>query len=450
MYKEKYENRKLQKRIDNLTKKYRDKRFILYGAGKFFREIHEKLDLSGLNIVGISDQKFMAGTHEKIFNINCFSPLETKNLDYDVILTTVLNPLSVENFLKENLCKNNSVIENLVPAQKPKRKGLSFGSLFKKTSKPAPNDIYARLKNSELSEKDCLLKPYFNEFTISMEDYKNLISNLDSESVIEISRVLNRLKLITHDYSYEYKDLFTKEEIETYRKMHENLYDVIQDFGNGIYAYKNYFLPVSHFEHNVFFFNHNMDGINLDFIKDKDIIDVGAYVGDSAIVLSKYTDKKVISFEANPINFGYLQRTLAMNNAKNVIAINKGLGAEAGKVKFSNGYSSGSRIVSSNDDNLQVAEIITLDEYVKQNNIKCGLIKVDIEGAEPEFLKGAYETIKEQRPTILLSIYHNAHDLKYLKPLVESWNLGYKFRIVSPYNGYLVTETMLICEREEL
>ena len=449
MFKEQCKNKKLQKRIDNLTKKYKDKKVLLYGAGKFFRETHENLDLTGLNIIGITDQKFISGNNEKMFDINCFSLPETKNLDYDVILTTVLNPSSVENFLKENMCKSNSVIENLVPIKKAKHQPFNFNFLPPK-SKPANNDIYAKLKSSELSEKECLLKPYFNEFTISMEDYKNLISNLDSESIIEISRVLNRLKLITHDYSYEYKDLFTKEEIETYRKMHENLYDVIQDFGNGMHAYKNYFLPVSHFEHNVFFFNHNMDGINLDFIKDKDIIDVGAYVGDSALVLSEYTDKNVISFEANPINFGYLQRTLAMNNISNVIPINKGLGAAAGRVKFSNGYSSGSRIVSANDDNLQEAEIITLDEYVQQNNVKCGLIKVDIEGAEPEFLKGAYNTIKEQRPTILLSIYHNANDIKYLKPLVESWNLGYKFRIVSPYNGYVVTETMLICEREEL
>lgn len=50
-------------------------------------------------------------------------------------------------------------------------------------------------------------------------------------------------------------------------------------------------------------------------------------------------------------------------------------------------------------------ELVTLDSYVKEHNLKIGLIKVDIEGFEMEFLKGAKETICTQKPTMILSIY---------------------------------------------
>lgn len=36
---------------------------------------------------------------------------------------------------------------------------------------------------------------------------------------------------------------------------------------------------------------------NLEALKNKDIIDVGAYIGDSALILLEYTNKKVYAFE---------------------------------------------------------------------------------------------------------------------------------------------------------
>lgn len=67
-----------------------------------------------------------------------------------------------------------------------------------------------------------------------------------------------------------------------------------------------------------------------------------------------------------------------------------------------------------------------------EHKLDVGMIKVDIEGAEQSFLKGAKKTISEQKPTLLISIYHNLDDLMAIKPMIEEWNLGYKFRIYRP------------------
>ena len=88
----------------------------------------------------------------------------------------------------------------------------------------------------------------------------------------------------------------------------------------------------------------------------------------------------------------------------------------------------------------------TVDDYVNDNNLDVGLIKVDIEGAEPLFLEGAKQTIIKQRPVLLLSIYHSAHDFFELKPLIESWGVKYKYRIYKPAIETATLEILLIAE----
>ena len=63
-------------------------------------------------------------------------------------------------------------------------------------------------------------------------------------------------------------------------------------------------------------------------------------------------------------------------------------------------------------------------------------------------MKGAYETIKTQKPTLLISIYHNYDDFYKIKPLIESWKLGYKFDIFQGVqnSGDITVEAMLIAE----
>lgn len=91
-------------------------------------------------------------------------------------------------------------------------------------------------------------------------------------------------------------------------------------------------------------------------------------------------------------------------------------------------------------------EITTLDDFVKEHNLQVGLIKVDIEGFEMEFLKGAKDTICSQKPALSICIYHSGRDYFHIKPLIESWNLGYRFEIFKRMDGYFTIDTALFCE----
>lgn len=75
--------------INNLASKYKDKRIILYGAGKFAQYLFENYDFSKLNIVAIADKKFETDCQHEFYNLNCVKPEELKVLNYDAII--VLN-----------------------------------------------------------------------------------------------------------------------------------------------------------------------------------------------------------------------------------------------------------------------------------------------------------------------------------------------------------------------
>ena len=213
-------------------------------------------------------------------------------------------------------------------------------------------------------------------------------------------------------------------------------------------------MPKNHFEIEVFYDKSGMDYIkNLNQVKNKNIIDAGGYIGDSAIVFSDYTDKNVYSFEPFLHHYNMMLKTIELNKKNNIIPVNMALGDSNKELSlYSNGNLSMGLSIDINSEQSDIncienkVKMVTLDSYVKENNIEVGLIKTDLEGFEQPFLKGAIETIKEQKPVLIISIYHNYSDFFEIKPMIENLNLGYKFRIIKNRLNKVISETKLLAE----
>ncbi|WP_302368210.1 FkbM family methyltransferase [Brachyspira aalborgi] len=219
------------------------------------------------------------------------------------------------------------------------------------------------------------------------------------------------------------------------------------------YSYDKYILPSNSFEPEAFYGKCGMDYIeSLNKIKNKSIIDAGAFIGDTAIILSDYTDKNVYSFEPFLQNYNLMLKTIELNKKNNIIPVNMALGDENKEIGMdaSIGAGCGLSIENAKQSDINCIEnkvkMVTLDSYVKENNIEVGLIKTDLEGFEQSFLKGAIETIKEQKPVLIISIYHNYSDFFEIKPMIENLNLGYKFRIIKNRLNKVISETKLLAE----
>ena len=289
--------------------------------------------------------------------------------------------------------------------------------------------------------------PYYEREDF-IDKYISLVKGLDDNSILNINKIIVNQRKCKNCTNTPI-DIFSDEEKVKIEKLRTTFNSLIIQLNENVFAYKKYLLPINWFEECVFYYKHGIPELkNLDYFKDKNIIDAGAFIGDSALILSEYTNKKVYSFEILPKHIDLINKTIELNKLNNVIPINKALGDENKKVKININTSSTSiknfhhaEILDTSD-----AEMIKLDDFVKENNIEIGLIKTDLEGAEQEFLKGAENTIKTQKPTLLISIYHNPSDMFEIKSLIESWNLGYKFKIFKqPENIYL--ETVLIAEQ---
>ncbi len=246
------------------------------------------------------------------------------------------------------------------------------------------------------------------------------------------------------------KNIYTKEELQQLDKIKK--FEQEPEKVDNYFQWKNYKLPVNLFEASVFYYQHGLDTLkNPEKIKDKAIIDVGCHIADSVLIFRDYfKNNPIYSFEPSKLNYETALKTLELNSISGVKIENIGLGDSDEELKIN----STDNLLKSCENNIseegnETIKITTLDKYVEENNIDVGLIKVDIEGFEQNFLKGAYKTIKEQKPVLLISIYHNYNDFYKIKPMIENWNLGYTFSLFQGIqnSGKIEVETLLICEQ---
>ena len=287
-----------------------------------------------------------------------------------------------------------------------------------------------------------------------MEHRKNvadLYKNLDETAKMHLDKLFYRInkivKLVFEGKHVDNSLIYDKDELDELEKVQMYFSDIKEE--NGYWQLKNYKLPERLFTPPVFYSKHGMHTLKtLDKLGDKVILDVGCCIGDSILVFRDFTKNKIIAFEPVSSVWEKAMKTVELNNIKDVKIEKFALGdrEEETKINITPDKSDWGTMLVRDTGDCETIKSRKLDDYVRENNLKVGLIKVDIEGFEPKFLEGAIETIKEQKPILLLSIYHNYHDFYKIKPWLENLNLGYKFDFFKGMDGKAVCETLLIAE----
>ena len=101
---------KFDKQLKKLNKKLKNKAVIIYGTGLFFQKIKENYDLSGLNIIGVSDRKYTSEEEGKESFGYKIVPLD-KIIDYkpDYVLISTLKFLGIMDDFKNNVFKGTKI-----------------------------------------------------------------------------------------------------------------------------------------------------------------------------------------------------------------------------------------------------------------------------------------------------------------------------------------------------
>ena len=170
------------------------------------------------------------------------------------------------------------------------------------------------------------------------------------------------------------------------------------------------------------------------------VLDIGAAVGYYTLLAARLVGPKgsVVAFEPHPENLRYLRRHVHQNSLTNVRILNVAVADRDGTARFGGGTGSGtSRLQEEGEFEVAVRR---LDGLAETHALAPQLLKIDVEGAELDVLRGSADLIRECRPTIFLSTHGPMHHAPCCL-LLESW--GYELAPI--VGGSVATASELLC-----
>lgn len=168
-------------------------------------------------------------------------------------------------------------------------------------------------------------------------------------------------------------------------------------------------------------------------------LDCGCYRGEEIDYLRsmKCGIEKIYAFEPDKENFQVLQKKYA--NDPEIVLLNKGVWDKKDILHFCAKGTDGSAIAETGTD---VIEAVSIDEEIAD---RVTFIKMDIEGAELEAIKGAENTIKRYSPKLAICIYHKPNDLWEIPMAIKKVNPQYEIYIRQHSLGLYDTVMYAVC-----
>lgn len=169
----------------------------------------------------------------------------------------------------------------------------------------------------------------------------------------------------------------------------------------------------------------------------QNFFDVGCFDGATSLEFARRNPLygEIHAFEPSPQNRRSVARNLS--NLDRVFIHDVVLGSSDGEVKFSEDGSS-SRV-----DNLGgvIVKQTTLDSYTETHP---HFMKIDIEGAEIDFLIGARKTIRDHKPSIAIAAYHQADHMRLICDEVLSLNRNYEVFFRHYTEGFVESDLFFV------
>jgi len=177
-------------------------------------------------------------------------------------------------------------------------------------------------------------------------------------------------------------------------------------------------------------------------LKPGDIVfDIGAHIGLFSVVASRLVGEtgKVYAFEPTPFTRGVLGKVIKLNGCDHNVEIRtEAVSEKKGTAYF---FDTGTEVSNANSlietsrskKKLEVP-VTSVDEFVAERGLLVNCLKVDVEGAELQVLRGARKVFTEQRPVARLGLHPemmaaNGHTLEMIWEIIKD----YKYR--PEYNG---------------
>lgn len=172
----------------------------------------------------------------------------------------------------------------------------------------------------------------------------------------------------------------------------------------------------------------------LNYEREEIFIDAGCYDLSTTTDFRKVCSGLIKSYAFEPDSVNYKRCLSRIENEKDklpeVVLYPYGTWNSKTELRFSATADGSSHI----GEGECIINTVSIDECVDKSE-KITFIKMDVEGAELESLKGACETIKRDKPKLAICIYHKPEDMYTLPLYIKSLVPEYKFYLRSYSNA---------------
>lgn len=171
------------------------------------------------------------------------------------------------------------------------------------------------------------------------------------------------------------------------------------------------------------------------------VLDAGLF--DSTVLrrfaLSVGPQGHCYGFEPEPDNLAFVRRTIReFGDPGNITLVEKGLFSQRGHMHISAQGPSGA-LQAGADDQSSPCEVVDVDSFAEEYSLpRIDLIKMDIEGAEVQALRGAEQSIRRWKPKLHICAYHHIEDIVDIPAFI--------LRIVPDYRFYFTAHAPYLNE----
>ncbi len=159
------------------------------------------------------------------------------------------------------------------------------------------------------------------------------------------------------------------------------------------------------------------------------VVDVGAHVGTFTRLALDRGAAAVIAFEPDPLNLACFRKNFVEEIASGQVRlVPKGAWSEERLLTLwvGEGNSGESSVVLNRGGSAVEVPMTTLDIMIDTLRFdRVDFVKMDIEGAEREALRGAAELLRRHRPRLLLDSYHRPDDMVVLPAFLREIHSDY-------------------------
>jgi FkbM family methyltransferase len=222
--------------------------------------------------------------------------------------------------------------------------------------------------------------------------------------------------LFKENYFFSQEFIWVKDKLVDKYSL-ETLIAYVKSRNSGDYRIsENYYVPDQYFPNDI-----------ISFQKNEIFVDCGVFDGYTIkefIFRNNNNFDCVYGFEPDKINYEKSINNLIEFSSQDITLFNLGSWYKNDVLKFN---SVSERVSEIDEHGTEEIKVDSIDNLIKNKNVT--FIKMDVEGAELNSLKGAEINIKENRPKLAICLYHKPEDIYDIIHWIDSLNLNYKYYI---------------------